>query len=189
LRAQKSVARRYAEALVNVVADEGDFQAVDEELQRFLAVLEKHPHMYAVVVDPSLSRGDKQKFIQEVAELLELGARTQGLLALLVHKERLAVLGDIAQSYRQQYKERLGLLEVEVRSVLPLSASQLERVDRLVHRLTGKKAEVRQVQDRALLGGLVVRMGNTLLDASVRNHLERIRRSLVSRPGESESEG
>ncbi len=187
MRAQKAVAGRYAEALANIVADSGEYQGADEELQRFLNVLEQHPGMQGVIEDPSLSRSDKAKFIQEVAELLHLGQTVEGLLLLLVQKERFAALADIAGRYRQIYKERLGLLEVEVRSVIPLTPDQLERVNQLVHRMTGKTAEIEVVQDRSLLGGLVVRMGNTVLDSSIRNHLERIRRSLMGRSSESES--
>jgi len=161
------------------MADTGNYESADEQLQSFVNVMEQHRGMRGVIEDPSLSRTEKVKFIQEVCELLGLEETLQGLLLLLIQKERFGALADIARSYRRIYKERLGLLEVKVRSVIPLREDQLERISQLVHAMTGKTAEVKQVRDHSLLGGLIVQMGNTVLDGSIKNHLERIRRSLV----------
>lgn len=183
MRAKKGVAHRYAEALVNIMADTGAFQELEEQLNRFLGFQSEHPGIREVVEDPSLARADKAKFIGETAELLQLGEVLKGLLHLLIYKERFSILADIASEYRNQYKARLGILEVEVRSVTPLSEAHLKRIDAMVHRMTGKTSEIRVVQDPSLLGGLVVRMGNTVLDGSVKNHLQRILRKITHTPG------
>lgn len=183
MRAKKGVANRYAEALVNIMADSGQFEELERQLNRFLAFQSEHPGIREVVEDPSLARADKARFIAETVELLGLGEVLKGLLHLLIHKERFAVLSEIVEEYRAQYKARLGIVEVEVRSVTPLNEGYLKRIDALVRRMTGKATEIRVVQDKSLLGGLVVRMGNTVLDGSVKNHLRRILREMTHTPG------
>ncbi len=183
MRAKKGVAHRYAEALVNIMADSGAFQELEEQLNRFLAFQSEHPGIGEVVEDPSLARADKAQFIAEAAELLQLGEVLKGLLHLLIYKERYSILADIAREYRSQYQDRMGIMEVEVRSVLPLNETHLKRIDAMVHRMTGKTTEIRVIQDPSLLGGLVVRMGNTVLDGSVKNHLQRILRKISYTPG------
>jgi len=177
---EKGVARRYAKALVNIQGEGGDYGGLDREFALVVKVLNDHAGVEKVVQDPSLARSEKAKLLSEIVQVLGLSEVMQGLIRLLIEKERFGIFREIAEGYRRFYKDRLGILEVEVRSVGSISEEQVQRVDRLVRRLTGKTAEVRLVQDASILGGLVLRMGNTVLDGSVRNHLERLRRSLVT---------
>jgi len=165
------------------MADSGAFEELEEQLNRFLALQSEHPGIREVVEDPSLARADKAKFIAETVELLQLGEVLKGLLHLLIYKERFSILAAIAGEYRSQYKARRGVLEVEVHSMTPLSEAQLNRIDAMVQRMTGKTTEIRVIQDPSLLGGLVIRMGNTILDGSVKNHLQRILRKITYTPG------
>jgi F-type H+-transporting ATPase subunit delta len=177
----KGVARRYAEALVHIMEDSGDYQELDRELSTLLEIIKEHPATLDVVEDPSLARADKRKFIMELTEMLQFSETMKGLLQLLIQKERFGSLPEIAEDYRRQYKRKLGLVQVEVRSVLKLEDAEMERVRQLVKKITGKTAEIQQVQDPEIIAGMVVRIGNTILDGSVRNQFELMRRNLTRR--------
>lgn len=184
MRTDKIIAERYAEALANVLEKPEAYQSAQEALEAFLQVQKEHPDLLEVIEDPSLARSDKAEFILSIADALELDEIMRGFLHLLVMKERFTALQQIAEVFRHICNERMGRIEVEVRSVVALSDQQLERLKIVVHKLTGREAILRTIEDPGVLGGIRVQMNSQVLDTTVAHHLEEIRRSLARKqPG------
>jgi F-type H+-transporting ATPase subunit delta len=102
------------------------------------------------------------------------------LAALLARKGRVDRLPAVAAEYRRLLDRRRGIVEARVTSAAPLSGDETEQLRDWVTRLTGRTVDLDVGVDEALIGGLTIRVGDTLLDASVRGRLERLRNQLTA---------
>jgi len=115
---------------------------------------------------------------RQVAE--RVGRQVARLLALLVERRRVALLPRVADAYRRLLYDRRGIVEAEVASAAPLTDGERDALRGHLERLAGRRVELRERLDPSLLGGLVVRIGDRLYDASVRGRLERLRTQLLA---------
>ena len=99
---------------------------------------------------------------------------------LLISKSREVILADLIEQFKELHDEKLGIVNVEVRTVVELGYAQEKDLRAQLERITGKKARLQFVIDKAIKGGLIVRIGDTVFDASVSHQLERIREQFVA---------
>ena len=169
--------RRYAEAAFELATRDGALDAWAEGLAlaaRFAA----DDGVIHVVDNPSIPHADRQA---AVARLLE-GRVLPGVLnlaRLLARRGRFETLPAIAAEYTRLLNRRRGIVEAVVTSALPLTAEEVAALRARVEAMTGSTVELRARVDPALIGGLTVRVGDQLHDASVRGRLERLRTQLA----------
>lgn len=178
-QANSAVARRYAQALFELANEKGVIDQVDAELGMVAAAVEANAPLQAAMADVLLQPAVKQSLIEklfanQVSELVK------NFLYLVVRKRREAHLGAIYQAYLDLANEARGVVEVEVRTATgldPETAKSLET--RLVAKL-GKQVKFKTQVAPELMGGLVVRVGDELLDGSVATRLKRLHERLIS---------
>jgi F-type H+-transporting ATPase subunit delta len=173
-----TAARRYAEAAFELALR-------DEALDRWLEDLELAAQVMAdervarVVDDPSMPPEKRSAALEKM-----FGSRLSKPAASLVHllgrRGRLELLPAVASEYRRLVHRHRGVVEAVVTSAASLTPDEFRAVEERVVAMTGSQVELREEVDEGLIGGLTVRIGDQLLDASVRGRLERLRDQLVA---------
>ncbi|HWS15540.1 MAG TPA: ATP synthase F1 subunit delta [Candidatus Methylomirabilis sp.] len=173
-----SLARRYARALLDIGKEEGQVRRVLSEAEEFGGVLEKDFELREVMQASHVSRQDKQASLEAVLSPAGFLPTTKSFLSLLIEKGRMDVLPQILSELRRMAEEFEGIERVEVTVPMPLSASQKDLLRAVLERRTGKKVVLEESVDPAVLGGMVVRVGSTVYDGSVRTQIHQIRENL-----------
>ncbi len=167
-----TLARPYAQAAFEQARDSGRVSAWSEGLV-FLAALLSDPTLRALVHDPRLGRERLSRLIFDLA-----GARLtpdlRNFVRVLQDADRLLILPEIARLFAAQVADAAGRVEVEVVSAYALEEGQQLAIERVVRRRAGKEIEVQHRVDPALIGGAVIRMGDVVIDASVRGRLQQL---------------
>jgi F-type H+-transporting ATPase subunit delta len=176
------VARRYAHALFQVALEGGTTDAVGAELASLEKLRTEDPSFLEFLVSPEVPAGRKTEFIDKVFGS-RLSEQTVRFLHLLVEKKRIEGLPEACREFVRLGEEHRGLVRAQVRTAVALSAEQETRLKRDLDRLTGKQVLIEKVVDPALLGGIVVNLGNRVIDQSIRRGLRRMRERLLQAEG------
>ena len=176
-----AVASRYARALVDVVlapASGAKPDRVRQDLRSFEQALASSPELGNALASPAVKRPKKRAVIARLAETLELSGVAKNFLLVLVDHRRTAELSGIIAAFERMVDERLGILKVDVASARELNEKQQAALVQRLEAMTGKKIFLNRTIDGDLLGGMVVRVGSTLYDGSVRGQLDSLSRQL-----------
>jgi F-type H+-transporting ATPase subunit delta len=171
------VARTYAEALLNAAEKQGQAEEVLEELQELAQAVRRDPTVAAFFGSGMVPRDRRRAALRATFEGRASDLVTSFLLVLNEH-ERLEVWRTAITAYRDLYDQRRGVVRVQVRSAAPLPDDQRERLLEELRRNMLLKPVLEVAVDPDLLGGLIVRAGDWLYDASVRSRLATIRDQL-----------
>ncbi|HEY7478228.1 MAG TPA: ATP synthase F1 subunit delta, partial [Actinomycetota bacterium] len=169
----------YAAAVVAVADAEGAGGRVEDELFAFAKALEQHPELREALTDRALPVDNRVAVIREV-----IGDRahpvTVNVISFIVESGRARELGKIAEDAVAIAAERREHAVAEVRSAVPLTEHQRERLERALSRATGRTVEAKVVVDPSVVGGVVARVGDLVFDGSVSSRLEDAKHALGS---------
>ncbi len=170
-------ARVYAEALFDVAKDKGKLDAIRDELAQFVDALDADRDLQVFFFSPYFSSAEK------VAGLVRAvsGADQELLnfLELLVEKQRMPEIFRIRRQLDELWKQENRRIDVTVTSAVELDRAVVEKVGEEIERQTGQKVELASRVDGEILGGIVLQVGNMVLDASIRSRLEKLRKSVA----------
>jgi F-type H+-transporting ATPase subunit delta len=173
-----ALARRYARALLDIGREEGEVRRVLSEVERFASLFEETPALRDVLEASHVNRRDKQAVLEAAVAGVGLLPVTTNFLRLLVDKRRMDILPPILAELRRMVEELEGIERVEVLSAAPLPGAQRELLKSVLSKRTGKRIELEERLEPAVLGGMVVKVGSTVYDGSVRTQLSRMRENL-----------
>lgn len=173
-----NVSIRYAKAFFAVASEEKRYEDCYRELALFTAVMDDNHNLKELLVNPVFDKDDKLKVVDQVLCRLDLSLLTANFIRLLVRKCRIASIMDIAEDYRRLMDEAMGISRVQVKTAFALTAALASNLQQGIESLTGKKVEMQIEEDRSLLGGVVVRIGDMLYDGSVKVQLNTMMRLL-----------
>ena len=172
-----TAARRYAEAAFDIGRADRTLDAWENDLLKLrdaLAVDE----LRTLVEHPAVAYADKERVVRGVVG--DVLPEALNLVLLMVRRGRPRAIGRMVEHFRELLRRDRGISLAEVRTALPLEESQRVSVMDRLHELTGDEIEINEVVDESLIGGITVRIGDRLYDASVRNRLERLRARLTA---------
>jgi F-type H+-transporting ATPase subunit delta len=176
--ARKEAIRGYAEALFSVAEAEDALEVVEDELFRFARALEGEQRLRDALTDPTLPAERKRAVLGDV-----LGERanphTVNLLRFLVEQGRARELPAIVDELVALAADRRQAAVADVRTAVPLDADHRERLADALGRATGKRVELKVVVDPSVVGGVVARVGDQVIDGTVRRRLELARERLT----------
>jgi F-type H+-transporting ATPase subunit delta len=174
----EEIARVYAEALFRAAKEEGKLDQVREQLQQLAEALESNREMQLFFFSPYFSSAEKTEGMRKALE----GADPLliNFLELLNEKHRMPLIFRIRRRFEEMWARENKRLEVTVTSAVDLDPSVSERIGEELESQTGQKIELRNRVDDGILGGLVLQVGNIVLDASIRNRLEKLRKNVAA---------
>ena len=173
------VASRYARALIDALAEASPAEGL-EQLQSLSRLLESDPDIRKLLMSPVIPPDRRERFIGEIGQALGLDSRVRRLFGLAVERRRLGILEEVIAAYRKMLDERSGVLRARVTSAAPLTASEQQQIAAKLEQSTGKRVVVELDQDPSLISGLVVRIGSTVYDGSLRQHLAGFKQRLLA---------
>lgn len=173
-----NVTRRYAKAFFAVAGEEKRYEDCYRELRLFITVMEENHNLQELLINPIFDKDDKIKIVDRVLQRLVLSSLTANFIRLMVRKRRISSILDIAEDYRKLMEEAIGIVRVQVKTAFALTAELSSNLQRGIESLTGKEVEMQIEEDRSLLGGVVVRIGDKLYDGSVKVQLNTMMRLL-----------
>jgi F-type H+-transporting ATPase subunit delta len=171
-------ARVYAEALFEVGRDKGKLDALQQQLGQFADAVDRHRDLQVFFFSPYLSSAEKVEGIERAIT----GAEPEliNFLELLVDKHRMTEVFRIRRELDELWKQENRRIDVTVTSAVELDSAVVEKIGQEVERQTGEKVDLSSQVDSEILGGIVLQVGNMVLDASIRNRLEKLRKSVAT---------
>lgn len=179
----QAVARRYARALFDLAQEKGQLDQVDREMELVAKMIEGDGYLQAIMNDVLISPSKKHNLIEKLFGG-KVSALVLNFLFLVVRKRREAHIPEMYRAFLDLANEARGVVEVEVRSAVELPEETIKTLEgKLVSKL-GKRVKFQTQVAPELIGGLVVRVGDTLMDGSIRTRLRRMRERLISSKAE-----
>ena len=167
----------YANAMLEVARVEGHLAEIEDELFRFARTVEGSDELRMALSDPTLPADRRVAIVNDLLGAKAL--RTSVALALfVVAAGRAADLPEIVDQFVELAAAERRRAVAEVRSAVPLTPEQIERLRTALNRATGKDVAVKVVVDATVLGGLVARVGDVVIDGSVRRRLEQLKEQI-----------
>lgn len=174
----EEIADVYSRSLFEVARDRGALDRVHDELGEFADALAGNRELQVFFFSPYFSSQEKQDGVDRVLEGAE--PNLMRFLKLLAERHRMPVLFRIRRAYDALWRKENRLLPVSVTSAVELDAGLMEDIGRRIEQQTGQRVDLTGQVDPGVLGGLVLRVGNMVLDASVRNRLDRLRKQVAA---------
>lgn len=170
-------AKRYAEAIFDIARSHNSF---DRWLADLLAIAEvqENETLSKVLSSPAIGFSTKEKIVAEA--LPNLSAEANNLVKLLLRRDRLVLAPQIAAHFRRIMNDYRGIATAQVTSAVPLNDRELAAVAGHLSTMTGRKVVVEPAVDPSIMGGIVARIGDQLIDASVKGRLEALKRRLAA---------
>ncbi len=175
-----AVAVRYAKALADLASELGTLDAVAKDLEGFGSTVASQAELSAALSNPSFTRAERKAVVKTVAEQLKVGATTQSFLFLLVDNDRIGGFADILSAFRAAWDARSGRVRAHVTSAAKLDKKTLDTRKKPVALMTSATEVILDADvDSALMGGIVTRVGDKVLDGSIRTQLNTLRTRLL----------
>jgi F-type H+-transporting ATPase subunit delta len=173
----EEIARVYARSLFQVAKEQGKLDTIREQLGQFADALAEDHNLQVFFFSPYFSTKEKQEGLDKTLD----GADEifVNFLKLLIENHRMPVIFRVRRAFDALWQEENQLLPVSVTSAVELGKPTLKQIGDRIAEQTGRKVQLSANVDPDILGGMVVRVGNSVLDASVRNRLEQLRKQVA----------
>lgn len=173
--ARVSSGRRHAKAIFQIALETDKVEQWRSELKTIAATLSE-PRLLAIFESPRVPFNEKVELAKTC--LPGLSQTAMNLVQLLIARQRLGIVNDVADEYGRMADAHEGVAHARVTTAVPLTKEDLERVTERLGSLTGKRIEVTPDVDPAIVGGYIARIGDQLIDGSTRTKLETLRKEL-----------
>ena len=173
----EEIAEVYARSLFEVAKDEDKLDVVREQLGEIADALSENRDLQVFFFSPYFSTEEKKDALGNLLDGED--EAVANFLELLVEKHRMPAIFRIRRELDSLWEDENKLLPVTITSAVELDGSTVEGIGKAIGEQTGRKVELTTEVDPDVLGGLVLRVGNSILDASIRNRLEQLRRSVA----------
>ena len=173
-------AARYATALAEVVVEEKlDPGPISSQLGDFAAAWHESRDLREIFLDPSYPVAQKVAVLDKLNTRLELSGPVRNFIAVLISHDRMGGFDEVVADYRREIDRRLGISEVTVTTARPLEDDERKELELHAATLAGGRVNAHFSEDGALIGGVVLRIGSTVYDGSVRGRLDRLKQQLA----------
>jgi F-type H+-transporting ATPase subunit delta len=177
----QTVARRYAAALADVVAERGEARQVQEELSAWELMIRNNAQLQEVFSNPTIPYDQKRKVLSTLIERTRVSPMTANFLQVLLQNQRLTELGEVNKRFAHVLDERSGIVSAQVTTARPVPESSQQALRQKLTTLTGKEVRLSFQTDEELIGGLITRIGSTVYDGSVRTQLQQVKEKMAGK--------
>lgn len=173
-----TLSRRYAKALLAIGREDGNLEKYREELDVFSQALEDYPDLYKTLTNPAYPAKARREVLVKVLAGSGCTTIVGNFLLLVQDKNRMGYLPEIADVYRKAVEEISGIVRAQVTAPTELHPRAKEQVKATLEKLTGKEIVLETFEDPDLIGGLVARVGDLVLDGSIKTQLDTLTETL-----------
>ncbi len=173
-----AIARRYAKALLLIGKQDGNADVYREELDRVAAMVGSRAELAQVINNPLYDAAGRKSVLQTVVGKLELSKTVTAFLMLLFDKGRFGFLSYINEFYQKFADELKGIARASLVSATALPPETIEKIRATLSKKTGKDVALEVKEDPGLIGGIITRIGDLVLDGSIRTQLMNMKESL-----------
>ena len=173
-------ARRYAKALVQIGEKQENVAQLHQELDTVAATVAANADLARLVASPLVLPTKKAEVFESILAAAKVSQTLRHFFRVVAEAGRLNLLADLQRTFADLVDERAGIVEARVSSAQPLSDTQSQALVASLGQRTGKTIRLSWSQDSALLGGLKVQVGSTILDASIQGQLRQLKTQLLS---------
>jgi len=175
----KSASLQYANALADIALAQGAAAPVTQQLGDFTTAYALSAELRNFLDSPAVTKEEKRGVAEKISVRLGASKIVRNFLFVVIDHQRTRLFPEIFQSFQEVVRERQGVAEVEISSPVALNDAQKKEMTQALERLTGKKVEANFSLDPKLLGGVVVQVGDTIYDGSLRHRLDDLRGRLA----------
>jgi F-type H+-transporting ATPase subunit delta len=170
----------YSRALADVALEIGSEPAVTKDLLVYREIFCEVPDVVAALHNPGIPKAAKERVLASLMEMYPVAAATGNFMRVLLDHNRFVYFGEIVDCYLRTLDERKGILPALATVASPLAEAQAEDLRRNISGAISHEVKLEVRSDPGLIGGLVLQLGSTVYDGSVRKQLENIKRRLTS---------
>ena len=176
----KSASLQYANAMADVALVQGVAEPASKQLHDFGAAYAESTELRTFLASPAVSLEAKHAVLETIVARLGASKIIRNFLFVLTDHRRTQLIPEVVTAFHQVIRYRQGIAEAEISSAIELTGAQKKEMAATLAQLTGKKIEAKYALDPALLGGVVVRIGDTIYDGSLRGRLNEMRTRLAA---------
>jgi len=173
-----TIARKYARAFLEVGRTEGNHELLGKELEKFMALLQEKKELKRVLFSPFYPGPKRKAIARIIGDSLGLSKSTLDFIDLLVERERIDYLPAIVKSYEELCDNVSNRIRASLTSAVKLPAGLVKEIQKELGSLLGKEVLLSTLEDSSLIGGVVIKIGNTIYDGSLKTQLLRARENL-----------
>jgi F-type H+-transporting ATPase subunit delta len=173
----ETVAARYAHALLEIGAETGSLQQISDQVSDLALAYTSSPELKTVLESPLVSHSDRTAVIAELGARMGCSQVVKNMIGLLVERRRMPAM---ARALRSLSDERAGLVRAQVSSAKALPEDYVRRLQGELEKMTGRKVVLERKVDPSLIGGVVTRVGDLVIDGSIRTRLADLKSQLLS---------
>ncbi len=176
---EESLATGYAQALFEVADKRGGADDIEKDLDGIKDLLGTNTKFRDILYHPSITRTEKKDIIDKIIAPQCSSKWVKNLLYILVDKRRERMLDFLPDVFKGVARRIRGVVSVKVQTVFPLTETRLDKLKKNLEKLTKKKVELETEINKEIIGGMVIRIENKIIDGSVVNHLKNLKKNLL----------
>ncbi|MGM0452046.1 MAG: ATP synthase F1 subunit delta [Thermodesulfobacteriota bacterium] len=173
-----AISRRYAKALILIGKDDGRAEQYREELEQLVGLLDSQPNLEGTLNNPLFDLEKRKNVLMTLVDKLEFSDVVRSFLRLLFSKQRFNHIRGICEYYGKLSDELKGVVRADLVAATELSSESFDQIRNALSKMTGKEVILEARQDPELIGGVVTRIGDLVLDGSIKTQLKNMRESL-----------
>lgn len=175
----KLIGKRYAEALYEVALELDKLEEFKNEIKSISQLLESEPKLKVIFEHPKLSKDEKKDIINSIFKD-RVSQEILNLCYILVDKGREKYIADISEEYTKLSNEKQGIVEAKAITAIPMNEKEMKKLGDELSKKLGKKVLLSNVIDKNILGGVLVKIGDKVIDASIKGRFEELHKDLNS---------
>ena len=172
-------ANRYSLALYELANESNIISKVEENSDSLLKLISINKEFNSLIKDPTMSQDNLKNVINKISENFNLEILFKNFLNFLISKRRFFYVEKILKSFNEICSEKRGELKAEIRSAKELSQDEIDKITEELSSNFKSKIKLNYNHDKDLIGGLVVQVGSTMIDTSIRNKLQQIENKMI----------
>ncbi|QDG50782.1 ATP synthase F1 subunit delta [Persicimonas caeni] len=178
--AGEPVARRYAQALLDIGVEQNNYEKLRDQLDELAEIYGQSKPFRTALLNPSIGLDERRKIVRAIAQKRGWHQMITNFALLLLDNDRFRLVPTIARTFGERVDEKAGNIRAKVTSAVDLNEAQKSNIRKALGEITGKNVLLETDVDESLLGGAVTRIGSMVYDGSIRSQIERLRESILA---------
>jgi len=173
-----TLAKRYARALVEIGQESNSLDKYGQDLSNLCQLVQASHDFREVLLNPVFTKEDKKRIAGEILKKIDTAPMVVNFVNVLIDRKRIDQLDGVEKAFREEVDDIKGIRRGEVTSAQPLDEDELARITKALSRMSGKQVLVSTKVDPFLIGGLVAKVGDMVIDGTIRTQLNQLKESL-----------